>query len=49
MKFIRRRDLDPQTRIEIVKLAWSQQGIYGKMTELAQTYHSILKFFLFAI
>jgi hypothetical protein len=37
MKFIRRHDLDPQTRIEIVKLAWNHQGLYGKMTELAQT------------
>jgi hypothetical protein len=38
MKFTRRHDLDPQIRIDIVKLAWSHQGIYGKMTELAQTY-----------
>jgi hypothetical protein len=48
MKFIRRHDLDPQTRIEIVKLAWSHQGIYGKMTELAQTYQ-ISRTFLYQL
>ena len=35
MKFIRRPDLDPQTRIHIVMLAWLHQGLYGKMTEIA--------------
>ena len=39
MKFIRRHDLDPQTRIEMVRLAWLNQGIYGKMTQIAQAYH----------
>ena len=39
MKFIRRPDLDPQTRIDIVRLAWQGQGIYGKMTQIAQQYH----------
>src|SRR5712691_5174363 len=39
MKFIRRRDLTPHTRIEIVRLAWLNQGIYGKMTHIAQEYH----------
>ncbi len=39
MKFTRRRDLDPQTRIEIVKDVWINQGIYGKMTQIAQAYH----------
>ena len=39
MKFIRRSDLEPQTRIDIVRLAWQGQGIYGKMTQLAQEYH----------
>jgi hypothetical protein len=34
MKFIRRHDLDPQTCIEIVKLVWQGQGIYGKMTQM---------------
>jgi hypothetical protein len=38
MKFIKRQDLDPQTRIEIVKEAWLYQGIYGKMTQIAQAY-----------
>ena len=40
MKFIRRHDLTPHTRIEMVKLAWLNQGIYGKMTQIAQEYHS---------
>ncbi len=39
MKFIRRPDLTPQTRIHIVTLAWLNQGVYGKMTQIAQTYH----------
>jgi len=34
MKFTRRPDLDPDTRIEIVKLAWLHQGVYGKMTQI---------------
>ena len=38
MKFTRRPDLDPRTRIEIVKQAWLHQGIYGKMTQIAQAY-----------
>ena len=38
MKFTRRHDLDPQTRIEIVKDVWLHQGIYGKMTQIAQDY-----------
>jgi hypothetical protein len=38
MKFIRRPDLTPHTRIEIVKLAWLNQGLYGKMTQIAQDY-----------
>jgi hypothetical protein len=48
MKFIRRHDLDPQTRIEIVKLAWQGQGMYGKMTDIAQTYH-ISRTFLYQL
>src|SRR6266446_3819975 len=28
MKFIRRHDLTPHTRIEMVRLAWLHQGIY---------------------
>src|SRR5467141_267747 len=39
MKFIRRPDLGPQTRIDIVRLAWQGQGIYGKMMQLAREYH----------
>ena len=35
MKFVRRPDLDSQTRIHIVMLAWLHQGVYGKMTEIA--------------
>jgi hypothetical protein len=35
MKFVRRPDLDAQTRIHIVMLAWLHQGVYGKMTEIA--------------
>jgi hypothetical protein len=35
MKFTRRPDLAPQTRIEIVKLVWLYQGVYGKMTAIA--------------
>lgn len=38
MKFIRRPDLDPQTRIHIVMLAWLHQGVYGKMTAIAHSY-----------
>ena len=39
MKFIRRHALNPHTRIEMVRLAWLHQGIYGKMTQIAQAYH----------
>jgi hypothetical protein len=39
MKFIRRHDLTPHTRIDMVRLAWLNQGIYGKMTQIAQDYH----------
>ena len=38
MQFIRRPDLDSQTRIHIVMLAWLHQGVYGKMTEMAHSY-----------
>src|SRR5712692_11684384 len=38
MKFIRRPDLTPQTRIHIVMLAWLNQGVYGKMTQVAKAY-----------
>ena len=46
MKFTRRPDVDPQTRIHIVMLAWLYQGVYGKMTQLAHSYH-ISRTFLF--
>jgi hypothetical protein len=48
MKFIRRQDLDPQTRIEIVKAAWLYQGVYGKMTQIAQAYQ-ISRTFLYQL
>jgi hypothetical protein len=48
MKFTRRPDLVPQTRIEIVKLAWLYQGVYGKMTEIAQAYQ-ISRTFLYQL
>ena len=48
MKFIRRHDLTPHTRIEMVRLAWLNQGIYGKMTQLAQDYH-ISRTFLYQL
>jgi len=38
MKFMRRPDLDPQTRIQIVMTAWLHQGVYGKMTHIAKFY-----------
>jgi len=48
MKFTRRHDLDPHTRIEIVKDVWINQGIYGKMTQMAQDYH-ISRTFLYQL
>ena len=48
MKFTRRPDLEPQTRIEIVKLVWLYQGVYGKMTEIAQ-YYQISRTFLYQL
>jgi hypothetical protein len=48
MKFTRRPDLDPQTRIEMVKLVWLYQGVYGKMTEIAQ-YYQISRTFLYQL
>jgi hypothetical protein len=48
MKFTRRPDLDPHTRIHIVMLAWLHQGIYGKMTEIAQ-YYQISRTFLYQL
>src|SRR5216684_5317996 len=48
MKFTRRHDLDPQTRIEIVKDVWIHQGLYGKMTQIARDYH-ISRTFLYQL
>ena len=48
MKFTRRPDLSPQTRIHIVMLAWLNQGVYGKMTELAKAYQ-ISRTFLYQL
>jgi hypothetical protein len=48
MKFTRRPDLDPQTRIDIVKHVWINQGIYGKMVQIAQEYH-ISRTFLYQL
>jgi hypothetical protein len=48
MKFIRRPDLDPQARIHIVMLAWLHQGVYGKMTEIANAYR-ISRTFLYQL
>ena len=48
MMFIRRHDLEPHTRIEIVRLAWINQGLYGKMTQIAQEYH-ISRTFLYQL
>src|SRR2546429_60279 len=48
MKFIRRHDLEPHTRIEIVRLAWINQGLYGKMIQIAQDYH-ISRTFLYQL
>jgi hypothetical protein len=48
MKFTRRPDLDPHTRIKIVNLAWLYQGVYGKMTEIAQQYQ-ISRTFLYRL
>ena len=48
MKFIRRPDLAPQTRVEIVMTAWLSQGVYGKITHIAQVYH-ISRTFLYQL
>ena len=48
MKFMRRPDLDTQTRIEIVMLVWRHQGVYGKMTQIAASYR-ISRTFLYQL
>lgn len=39
MQCIRRHDFTPHTRIDMVRLAWLNQGIDGQMTQMAQAYH----------
>ena len=48
MKFTRRPDLAPHARIEIVRLAWLYQGVYGKMTQIAR-YYQISRTFLYQL
>ena len=48
MKFTRRPDLDPQTRIHIAMQALLHQGVYGKMTEIAK-YYQISRTFLYQL
>ena len=48
MKFARRPDLTPQTRMDIVMLAWLHQGVYGKMTQIA-AYYQISRTFLYQL
>ena len=48
MQFIRRPDLDPHTRIHIVRLAWLHQGVYGTMTQIAKSYQ-ISRTFLYQL
>ena len=45
MKCMRRPDVDPQTRIQMVMTAWLHQGVYGKMTQIAP-YDQISRTFL---
>src|SRR3979409_714548 len=45
VKCTRRRDEEPQPVCEIVKLGWLYQGVYGKMTEIAQYYQISRTFF----
>src|SRR5712664_3015652 len=40
--------IHPHTRIEIVRLAWLYQGVYGKMTQIAQSYQ-ISRAFLYQL
>ncbi len=45
---MRRPDLDCQTRVHIVMLAWLHQGVYGKMTQIAHSYQ-ISRTFLYQL
>ena len=42
MKCMRRPDLDPQTRLQMVMTAWLHQGVYGTMTNIAKFYQIYL-------
>lgn len=48
IKYIRRKELDAQTRLTIIVLALSLQGTYGEMTALARQY-SISRSFLYQL
>ena len=48
MKFARRKDLLPETRVEIIKAGIKGQGTYGAMTELAHQYN-ISRSFLYQL
>jgi hypothetical protein len=48
MKFMRRPDVDPQTRIQIVRQAWLNQGVYGQMTHIAK-YYQVSRTFLYQL
>ena len=48
MKFTRRQCNNRQTRIHIVMLAWLHQGVYGKMTQIAN-YYRISRTFLYQL
>ncbi|MDM8561525.1 hypothetical protein [Candidatus Parabeggiatoa sp. HSG14] len=48
MKFIRRKDLDTETRLNIIKAGFSCMGTYGSMTNLALKYN-ISRTFLYQL
>lgn len=48
MKFIRRKDLDTQTRLNIITAGLSGIGTYGSMTKLAESYN-ISRTFLYQL
>ena len=48
MKFARRKDLPPETRVEIIKAGIKSQGTYGAMTGLALQYN-ISRSFLYQL
>lgn len=48
MKFVRRTDLDTQTRLDLIKAGFACAGIYGSMTQLALQYN-ISRTFLYQL